>query len=372
MLAALGCDPGESQEAATPGCAGAKCDLPTGTTEELCGLRQSEVLDSTQRGFTRDAIRWACADVEGVTSSGGDSRGQEYCEYFAVVAAPGSEEGVDLGRIEDAQERVGPGSICLEGDEADDCGLTISEDDQFAWEDAPSEVVGACVFTSWQPDVPGPLPARADVMGIPLDQEHGRMKRRFNANNAASALVQDCVNMAAQGQVKMPESWEDPSDPRTEPFFRGCATAHDNWGTGWRRSDSSVCAVANRLVECGCSVPGVEASELGKAVVPPQPGPDGEVSLRGFPLGSWEATDSLPGGCRYAEIGEDSQVAVVCDLTAGDVLSNMSDPKERCRELYGNQVVVHVPLPAEQIECSPPDTEAGRTCGDAPWNLGAE
>jgi hypothetical protein len=371
-VALLGCDPEPEPDRSDPGCQSAKCDLPTGTTNELCEARRSEVLDSTQRGFTREAIRWACADVEGVTSSGGDDRGQEYCEYFALVRAPGADAPAELGRILGGSGEVSPLSVCLEDDADEDCGLTLTEDEQFDWEDDPSAVVGACVFSSWHTDVPGPLPAEADVLGMPLDEEHARMKRRLNGNGAASGLVQDCVNLAAMGKIPMPEDWGASDDPLVDPFYRGCATANENWGTGWRRSDSSVCAVANRLVECGCSVPGVDASELGATLVPPQPGDGGEVTLRGFPLGSWEKPDTLPGGCRYAEIGEDSQIVVVCDLTASDVLANMSDPKERCRELFGNQVVVHVPLPAEQIECAPPETEAASSCGSTPWNLGNE
>lgn len=96
------------------------------------------------------------------------------------------------------------------------------------------------------------------------------------------------------------------------------------------------------------------------------------ITLRGFKLGTWDDSHGLPGGCRYAEIGEDSQTVVLCDLTAADVTSNLGDVKEKCRELYGNQVVVHVPLPADAIECNPGDSEAAASCGEVPWNIGQE
>src|SRR5262245_49302743 len=56
---------------------------------EHCTDRKSDALSSAQKAFTQNAIRWACSDVKGVTVEGGqDDRGQEYCEYYAVVAAP--------------------------------------------------------------------------------------------------------------------------------------------------------------------------------------------------------------------------------------------------------------------------------------------
>jgi hypothetical protein len=54
------------------------------------------------------------------------------------------------------------------------------------------------------------------------------------------------------------------------------------------------------------------------------------------------------------------------------VRDNLNDVKEVCRRTYGPNVVVHVPLPSEQITCTPPDTAAGKTCGTTPWNLGRE
>ena len=73
-------------------CDGGKCDTPVGN-DESCKLRMSEVLDSTNRGFTSNDIRWACADVEGVNTVGSGDRGQEYCEYFAIFQPPPAEEG---------------------------------------------------------------------------------------------------------------------------------------------------------------------------------------------------------------------------------------------------------------------------------------
>jgi hypothetical protein len=144
------------------------------------------------------------------------------------------------------------------------------------------------------------------------------------------------------------------------------------FGTEWRRSDPSICAAVNRLRECGCTAPGVNtAADLGRAVVPRQPGPDGELTLRGFALGTWDDKTGLPPGCRYADTGEDANTSVICDLTAADLVANLNDPKEACRSIYGGNVVVHVDLPAGALSCEETDV-FGQACGAMPWNIGDE
>ena len=405
-------------------CDGGKCDTPTGDDNQ-CKLRQSEVLDSSNRGFTTNDIRWACADVAGVNTVGRDDRGQEYCEYFAIFQPPAEEDGgerpeaVDLARNRGGGSAT-PGSVCLEGDSGSNCRVTLTEDQQFHMEDNSDEVVGACVFTSWHADVPGPMPncaggecgPEAQVYGFPFTDEFFRMKVGFNSNRAAADLVAQCFALSELDELNPGrgyirdydwEAGEDGDDLR-EPFFRGCVGANALFGTGWRRSDPSVCAVANRLRECGCTATGlgdaIEAykqenathslSEFGRrrftdftpiaqaalvvgdVVVPPQPAADGSITKRGFELATWDDREGLPPGCKYAETGEDSQSIVLCDITAGDLLANANDPKEFCRSAYGNNVVVHVPLPAEAISCTPGDEALAGDCGQTPWNIGEE
>jgi hypothetical protein len=162
------------------------------------------------------------------------------------------------------------------------------------------------------------------------------------------------------------------------------------FNTEWRRSDPSVCAAANRLRECGCSIPGLTdgltlpaaAKAVGDAVVPPE-GKDGWY--RGFKLGTWNDSDpkelsttpleerlSAPAGCRYVNIGDDSKTVIACRLTVDDFLQDVDDAKETCREKYGMDVVVHVPVPGGAIECSPDGSEANASCGAMPWNIGFE
>lgn len=382
-------------------CVGAKCDTPSGPKDEQCADRQSEVLSSSNAAFTRDAIRWSCADVEGVNAVGRDDRGQEYCEYFALFQPPPTEEGseerpeaVDLGRPLDRSGNVSNLTICVDEDGdgmdddgrgSDECRVMINEDQLIYLEDNGTEVVGQCVFTSWHADVDIPVKNcqgadggescgdNARIYNFPFTIENFQMKISFNSNRAAADLVEQCFDPRPNQDI-VPADWKDAEDPLVEPFFRGCMEVQGLFGTGWRRSDPSVCAVANRLRECGCAAPGVtNAKQLGDAIVPPQPNDDGEVTLRGFPLGNWANPSELPGGCRYAEVGEDTQAIVLCDLTATDVFAALNDPKEVCRATYGNQVVVHVPIPADAITCNPDEaTGEGQGCGESPWIIGNE
>jgi len=373
----LSCDDGSDPAEDEYDCPDGKCDTPGGTQQEQCLARQAEVLDSSQRGFLPDAIRWAAADVEGVNTKSLDSRGQEYTEYYPIVQLPGMEKGVDLARpLSDKEGDVNAGSLCVAGETGPQCAATVTEEQMIALEDDPTAIVGACVFTAWHNDAPGPLPAceggkcgpEDALFGIPFTEEFFRMKIFFNGNSAANDLVTKCLS----GKAPQPKSWTNTKDPLTEPFFRGCMQVQGIFGTGWRRSDPSVCAVINRLDECGCSVTGLDREEIPDALIPPQPGDDGKVTLRGFRLGTWDDPEGLPPGCRYLETGDTSHTLVACDLTATDVTANLNDVKEVCRRTYGPNVVVHVPLPKDAITCTPPDTEAGKTCGTMPWNLGRE
>jgi len=446
------------------GCVGAKCDTPVGN-DESCLDRQSEVLSSSNRGFTENDIRWACADVEGVNTKGKDDRGQEYCEYFAVIDVPAVDEdgvptdeetiGVDLARnvncatpqgevLRDKDECLTiagcewsdeftaciapfvnpegepgisgttPPGVCAEGDDDISCGLELTEGQEFFLEDNPTEVVGSCVFTSWHSDVKGPLdaPEETTIHGIPMTADYLRMKVSFNSNRAAADLVAECFALPElheanpAGGYLRDADWDRTDDAYQEPFFRGCVGSNALFGTGWRRSDPSVCAVAKRLRECGCTAEGLDdliaqyqaanepvflkeletrrfndmpagaqaALVLGDVVLPKQPddGEEGKVTKRGFELATWDDREGLPPGCRYADGVEDEQAIVLCDITATDLRGHLNDPKEFCRSTYGNNVVVHVPLPSSAIRCSPPETEEAASCGEQPWNIGAE
>ncbi|MEM6989793.1 MAG: hypothetical protein AAF721_04835 [Myxococcota bacterium] len=368
-------------------CIGAKCDTPeateAGERQKQCLNRQDEVLESSKRAFTEEWVRWSCGDVEGVNAAGTDDRGQEYCEYFAIVDLPGHSP-IDLGRRRTGERGdVTPWSICVEGEssfsaEAEAaCATKITEDEIFDLEDNPDSVVGQCIFTSWMSDVPGPLPCdkgdcASDVMGYPLNEEFFRMKLDTNSNATASSLVQTCAEIRAKESILAPlPDFNNPDDEFHSPFYRGCWMA-GSFGLAWRRSDPAICAVANRVVECGCTLPGVDPKDVGAAVLPPQPDANGEVNVRGFQLGDWNSPTTLPAGCNYIKTGDGSRTLVGCDLTATDVTANLSDPKEACRQIYGDGIVAHAPVPADVLECNPQPGPLTAECGAMPWNIGRE
>jgi hypothetical protein len=337
-----------------PDCTGSKCDKPDEGGSETCELRQADALDGAQKAYTHEAIRWACSDVEGVNTNGQDDRGQEYCEYFAIVEPPAAEP-----------VRLGRGS--------DPLGVELTDDQVAALEDDPAAVVGQCVFTSWHTDAPGPLPACEGgecpaVLGFPLSVENARMLSFQNGASAARALIGDCL---AAGPAGDPSA---ASDPLNSDYYRGCMLCSDLEEQGlclsWRRSDPTICAAMMRMAECGCSVAGAASpSAAAEALIPTQPTASG-VTLRGFPLGTWSGAHQLPAGCAYADTGDDSQTIVTCSLTASDLLASANDPKGRCRSRYGDDVVVHVPIDPSRISCgTAPDGPYASTCDADPWAL---
>ena len=344
-----------AQEAAEePVCTGEKCDKPDEGGTETCELREADAVDGAQKAYTREAIRWACSDVEGVNTNGTDDRGQEYCEYFAIVEPPDA-----------AAVRVGRGDDAL--------GVELTEDQIFALEDEPTAVVGQCVFTSWHSDAPGPLPSCdggscPEVLGFPLDEDNARMLVGFNSAGAARALIGECLAAGPVGDASKAD------DPLHRDYYRGCMMCSDmedqDLCFSWRRSDPTICAAMMRMSECGCSVKGAaDAMAAAEALLPTQPTESG-VTLRGFPLGTWSGADELPAGCAYADTGDGSRTVVTCNLTASDLLSSANDPKGRCREKYGDNVVVHVPIDPAAITCgTPPAGPYADSCDDDPWAL---
>ena len=405
-----------------------------------CEARKSDTVDSAQRGLVPGAIRWACADVDGVTQANGDDRGQEYCEYFAVVQPPAEIEGGDMGAAKVVGKNTGREELTGRTTTTP-LDIDLSEDQIFWLEDNPDEVVGQCVFTTWHRDVPGSACASEagcpEIKAFPIDENHAycqagdgycdsvdglglsdshqvgrhqrdggwnlfdeplfRMVVGFNSNGAASSLVADC------GVV--PEDVLPEEELIEDDFVRGCMLTGPSvapgpgqnrvavpgsvtgFGTEWRRSDSSICAATMRLHECGCGVDtdadGVaditDAAGIGLALVPPQP-QGGQITLRGFPLGTWNGFElgdpvesALPAGCRYAETGDASQTIVQCDLSSSDLLARASDMKGACRDKYGDNVVVHVPVHEPAIVCTPNTSKKFTdNCGDIPWAIGAE
>lgn len=384
-LAACGTGTGSEGGDGDGDCAGAKCDdlEPTDQWVEDCDERRAQVANSSQATFTDTHIRWSCRDVDSRFGTPGQ-RGQEYCEYFAVAQIPNGAEGRDpddpnsVDTITFGQKDQG-GAQNAEG-------IDLTDDQLDALEDAGDDVVGSCVFTSWHQDVDEPMPnAATTLFGLPLDADNFKMKVTINSNSAAADLFQKGLVHAAAGvngleEVdSLNETGVFGSTIRGETlyarsveddFIRGCLGTGAFFGTQWRRSDPAVVAVATRMVECGCSVEGAgNTLEISRAVVPAvESSSAGNVNLRGFPLGTWTGDKELPSGCTFVETGEEqnSQTIVSCELTGNEVVDNSDDIQGFCGEKYGNNVVVHVPIPQVGVSCEAPGASDNNPHGDAP------
>jgi hypothetical protein len=334
------------EDGTDPDCTGAKCDIPEGEDADLCELRRADAYNDNQIAFTEPFLRWSCNDVDGVTA---EDRGQEYCEYFAIAQLPPANDGEDppapaiLGRNLGADYTSG----------TTEPSIDLTYDQVTALEEDASAVVAQCVFTTWNSDIPGPVPSCSEescpeVLGVPIEEENFRMKFDVNSMDAAQVLVEDCL-VADESGVD-------------DAFTRGCLLNAEINDTAFRKSDTTVCAAAVRLAECACEPDGEET--FAELVSP--------YERRGFLLGTWSSVSGLPAGCRFAELGDDSQTVVTCDLTASDVLDYSLDLKGRCQTKYADNVVVHVPMPRpEAVSCSPTSSASAYadTCTDVPWVL---
>jgi hypothetical protein len=200
---------------------------------DACSDRADTAFNPNRDAFRPDAMRWSCADTPNRESA---FRGQEYCEYFAIVETP---SGASVHGLVDGQGGQTPP------------GITLTAEDM-QWLEADSlRPVGACVFTSWNQDVTPLLGAEDEriVAGLPLTPDTFRMKFEVNSRDAARRLVEECaVCPRLQGDP------DDPSDPLHDDFSRGCFLNAELNETPDRKSDSIVCAAAGRMGECGCAL----------------------------------------------------------------------------------------------------------------------
>lgn len=362
MLVLAGCRDRGSDAAAMedgPACVVAKCDdvdSATGTTGDpepppedpvlaTCERRRSDAFNPNELAFTSSALRWSCDDVAEVEPF---ERGQEYCEYFAIVQLPGAVEPEVLGRNLGAVPEDGQTPLALE----------LDSDDIAMLEADPAAIAGQCVFTSWNADEAIPAcegeACSESVLGLPVDAETFRMKFDVNSTEAAVNIITDCLELLpSEGDPS------DPADPLHDDFLRACRLNADVNMTEWRKSDNVICSASLRLAECGCTLQGTDADF--PDVLPLQ-------SSLGFPLGTWSDPNALPGGCRYVDPGDGSHHIVACDLTALEVLDNAPELKAYCAATYGPNVVVHVPIDPSAIACEPPLGETyASTCEAEPW-----
>jgi len=386
-----------------------KCDTPGGTVKEMCTNSRVNAMDEKRPHFTPAGVRWSCKDVNGVTPNGNtsDDRGQEYCEYFTMLHTNGIPSVIlnSSGEPEfcDASTPCAQGTCnneifsCVSGTSVDTTekadvlgknirGETITPLDpvlskgQLEWlAQNPSAKIGECVFTSWHKDIDRPIESSEKLGGYSLNattpgasNKLFRMEVGFNSNAAAKALVEDCL---APGKAA-----------EKDGFMRGCEMCGDKSCVPWRKSDPSVCTMAMRVAECGCSVSvggkkldikkSADLETLRDLFVP--------EARRGFTLGTWDGIGQLPTGCRYVRTGDPTSISgtkwsvndpnadqtiVACDLKGSHITAaTAKDPKEACRLTYGDEVVVHVRAPTPEmatISC----TSTEPSCQGAPWDF---
>jgi len=320
-------------------CADGMCDLPNDPQEVSCDRRRTDAFNENRLQFNEGFLRWSCNDVQGVTL---DDRGQEYCEYFAIAKPDATSAPLVLGKNKGEDSTYG----------TTDAAVTLSPEQITGLEADPTQVVGQCIFTSWNSDID--MPVTADpVLGVPVAAAPFRMTFRVNSAEAAQTLVTDCFVQDAPG-----------GHLRDDDFLRGCLLDADINQTEYRKSDTTICSSTMRLAECGCTTTGT-TSTLGELISP--------YDKRGFVLGTWSDMTKLPPSCHFIELGDGSNTVVGCDLNAGDLLAGAADVRAYCQDKYADNVVVHVPIPRTNVTCDPKSSYSAyaETCSATPWVLTA-
>jgi hypothetical protein len=410
---------GGSSDAAKD-CSTGKCDTPGGDTiEAQCENARVPAMDERRPHFVPTGVRWSCRDVNGVTSNSdtSDDRGQEYCEYFTMLHTDGIPAVLvnDQGPVFcDASTPCAEGTCdesifsCVSATSADlsqpadvlgkniDSGQEVTPLDpklspgQLDWlAQNPEQKVGECVFTSWHNDITTAPSSSETVGGYALDAPSAnpevplfRMAVQFNSNGAAQQLIEDCLHT---GDASIEDG-----------FTRGCTSCGNAACVPWRKSDPSICTMTMRIAECGCQVevkqPAGASRTLdfsGTTALPPDDLALAKelfipTSRRGFTLGTWDGIGQLPTGCRFVKMGDPTRITingveiddpnadqtlVACDLKGSHITAaTAKDPKEACRQTYGEDVVVHVRAPDTDLVTLTCDT-AREGCEGAPWDF---
>jgi hypothetical protein len=410
MLVAAACSSSDSRT----DCVDGKCDTPQGSVAELCKASRVPAMDSSRPHFTSTGIRWSCKDVSNVTADSNttDDRGQEYCEYFTMLHTDGipslitdangpvfcdastpcstgvcdtsifscvSATTVDLSKPADILgKNLDPGS------KVTPLNPSLSQNQVDWMAQNPTAKVGECVFTSWHNDIDREVTNTTEkIGGYSLDANAPgtsnplfRMIVQFNANGAAKKLIQDCL-VPGRKTIK-------------DAYTRGCTFAGETGaGVPWRKSDPSVCTMAMRIAECGCKINLNDGTPRTLDLSNPSDLDLAEelfipTGRRGFTLGTWDGIGQLPSGCKFVRTGDSSDLTVgnktitdtnadqnivVCDLNASHITAATSkDPKEACRTVYGDEVVVHIRAPDPSFATLSCDTTKPN-CTGVPWDF---
>jgi hypothetical protein len=296
-------------------------------------------------------IRWACADVPGVTDSTtpGNGFGQEYCEYHAVQK-----------------------------------GKLINKGTEIDTSDAAGKV--SCVFTSvfqGAGQAARLAPAMADEanLGAAAQNQLVEMQVGFNSRGAATALFRDCrtqglgaADLSARLRTAACYQEYSKGGANAAQLKQLCGTGPNVGGTAWtqaqtlgakvlaageegydrqqdiaacmgvrqagapwRNSDPMICSRVGRTAsECSCEFNPVPAE------------------LMGIPFTGW-VNDAIPPSCRLAKVDNaDYPYVAICDLSAKEVSDVQLNPKYSrslvtyCHDKYSVDLVMKLPIRALQ------------------------
>jgi len=326
-------------------------------------------------------LRWKCGDVDGVTVSKceddldklarmrgnvdgdrqaaleacGDGFGQEYCEYNAVS------KGLVVNSVK--------------------AGKTLKDADKVecVFTSVHSDVKGANTF-AYQTELAGKIrPELSGATAAPEVRVAG-MQQGVNSRGAADTLIDDCSQLAkgagaealaknAERQVACYRAWSGASATEKTRLQKACKNVdlavEANWektrlaaytpdettrdlaactmvlsakngGVSWRNSDPTICARSYRATrECGVSF-----KRIGQIA------PD----FQGFSLQGWTSRDTLPPGCRFANVdGKPFGNIAICTPNPADVKTYRTQKKALqllCRDKFGVNVAMQAPVGA--------------------------
>jgi hypothetical protein len=325
-------------------------------------------------------IRWACADVPGVTAIdpakcaqgpvecitsndpalpavcqhfGPDCEGfgQEYCEFHAiangkVITKVDEAAGSPIACVFTSIFPQGPGIPALQA--------AMASSENLGTAAATNEVV--------QMQLPANGRLAADkliAMNHRAAQEEFRDKLTnevrqtacWQASASDPAKKERLAQLCTGRDLAREDSWKPveelgakvlaPSDPGYDDQrdIAACLATSRSGGAPWRNSDNVITGrIVRAAEECSCNW---------------SPLPD---DLLGFPLGGWVNDQQLPHGCRYAKVdGKDHPSLVLCDLSGGDAREDLStspskdDLQALCHERFSRDIVVRAPVRAAQI-----------------------
>jgi hypothetical protein len=399
------------------GCSSSEEDGPAvGAGQDLVPAAESTLFDQAnicdqllaRHDGVRDAdlkagiLRWDCADVRGVTSP---DRGQEYCEYQAVVNGKAITQASQLATgaklsclftsvyadVKDNDSTTNTAAyrteIAKQLASTDNLGVAVDEklavmNEGFNSRGAADALITTCRDTSKATplddkaaDVRIAAAFQAFQAGGPNAQQIATLAKAAsactkdgggNVTHCDSGLADDAtwakltdlgVKVAAQGDQNYERQRDIAACTRVDAEVPG-QPGQTN-GVPWRNSDPNICGRVSRATsECSTVWPDGALDNV--------PG-----GFDGFLFSGW--TGTLPAGCRYMQKdGADYKNVVICDATDQQAktlkfsANFAKDAQGFCHDTFAQNIAMVAPLGAVSTEKGKAD--ASPYCGE--WVAG--